>query len=239
MKSWRSGNRPPVLPLVNSQKMSRSQTFTPAAGRFLPTSAYDRLLALLTREARWRSALLEAIAPAPGERILDVGCGTGSLAILIKQAAPDTMVVGLDPDEVARCIAWKKAGEAGVGIEWESGFARDAGNYGQFDKVVSSLVFHQVPVAEKRVDLAAMFAATKSGGTMIVCDYAAQGRWLMRQAFKVVQSVDGRANTQPNADGFLEAELERICGKPITAEQSFDTPTGTISIFRLQKESVK
>jgi ubiquinone/menaquinone biosynthesis C-methylase UbiE len=126
MKSWRSGNRPPVLPLVNSQKMSRSQTFTPAAGRFLPTSAYDRLLALLTREARWRSALLEAIAPAPGERILDVGCGTGSLAILIKQAAPDTMVVGLDPDEVARCIAWKKAGEAGVGIEWESGFARDA-----------------------------------------------------------------------------------------------------------------
>jgi ubiquinone/menaquinone biosynthesis C-methylase UbiE len=174
MKSWRSGNRPPVLPLVNSQKMSRSQTFTPAAGRFLPTSAYDRLLALLTREARWRSALLEAIAPAPGERILDVGCGTGSLAILIKQAAPDTMVVGLDPDEVARCIAWKKAGEAGVGIEWESGFARDAGNYGQFDKVVSSLVFHQVPVAEKRVGLAAMFAATKSGGTMIVCDYAAQ-----------------------------------------------------------------
>lgn len=95
MKSWRSGNRPPVLPLVNSQKMSRSQTFTPAAGRFLPTSAYDRPGAF-TRSALqqrcWRR-----LHPAPGERILDVGCGTGSLAILIKQAAPDTMVVGLDP----------------------------------------------------------------------------------------------------------------------------------------------
>ena len=52
--------------------------FTPAAGRFLPTSTYDRLLALLTREATWRAELLEALAPKPGERILDVGSGTGS-----------------------------------------------------------------------------------------------------------------------------------------------------------------
>ena len=66
--------------------MSQSNDFTPAAGRFLPTSAYDRLLAVLTREARWRSELLESLAPRNGERILDVGCGTGVLTIL--SAAP-------------------------------------------------------------------------------------------------------------------------------------------------------
>ena len=143
--------------------MSQSNDFTPAAGRFLPTSAYDRLLAVLTREARWRSELLESLAPRNGERILDVGCGTGSFAILVKQAAPYAEVVGIDPDEHARCIAKAKAAAAGIEIEWMSGFARDAANFGQFDKVVSSLVFHQVPVAEKQAGLAAMFAADRKG----------------------------------------------------------------------------
>lgn len=216
--------------------MPDTKDFTPAAGRFLPTSAYDRLLALLTREARWRSELLERLAPRNGERILDVGCGTGSFAILVKQTAPGAEVVGLDPDEDARTIAKGKAKAAGVEIEWKSGFARDAANFGQFDKVVSSLVFHQVPVAEKQAGLAAMFAAAKPGGRIIVGDYAHQHSWLMRQAFKIVQSEDGRTNTQPNVDGFLEAELAPNGGVPVTADWTIDTPTGTISIFSLLKE---
>lgn len=216
--------------------MTDAKTFTPAAGRFLPTSAYDRLLALLTREAHWRSRLLTTLAPQNGERILDVGCGTGSFAILIKQAAPGAEVVGLDPDEDARCIAKAKADAAGVEIELQIGFARDAANFGRFDKVVSSLVFHQVPIIEKQAGLAAMFAATKSGGKIIVADYARQQTWVMRQAFKIVQSADGRTNTQPNADGYLEAELAQICGLPVAADWSIDTPTGTISIFSQLKE---
>lgn len=205
--------------------------FTPAAGRFLPTSTYDRLLALLTREAAWRTKLLEALAPQPGERILDVGCGTGSFAILIKRIEPQAIVVGLDPDSEARRIAAAKAQAAGVEIEWLPGFARDAANFGQFDRVVSSLVFHQVPVEEKRAGLEAMFKATKAFGLVLIADYAAQRSWLMRQAFKIVQSADGRTNTQPNADGFLERELTRICGAPLPAAWALDTPTGTISIF--------
>lgn len=205
--------------------------FTPAAGRFLPISTYDRLLALLTREATWRAKLLEALAPKPGERVLDVGCGTGSFAILSKQAEPGARIVGLDPDPEARRIAAAKAEIAGVEIEWHSGFARDAANFGQFDKVVSSLVLHQVPIEEKRAGLEAMFKATKPDGRVVIADYAEQQSWLMRQAFKIVQSADGRTNTQPNADGFLEQELGRICRAPQTAAWSLDTPTGTISIF--------
>lgn len=211
--------------------------FTPAAGRFLPTSTYDRLLALLTREATWRAKLLEALAPKPGERILDVGSGTGTFAILVKQREPASIVVGLDPDPEARRLASAKAEAAGVEIEWLTGFARDASNFGQFDKVVSSLVFHQVPVAEKRAGLGAMFKAVRPGGRVLIADYAAQRRWLMRQAFKIVQSADGRENTQPNADGFLEQELARICGAPQDAAWGLDTPTGRISIFNAGRVS--
>ncbi len=211
--------------------MSAVPDYTPAAGRFVPTRAYDCLLALLTRESIWRAELLHALAPRPGERILDVGCGTGSLAILIKQRQPAATVVGLDPDPAARRIAAAKAQAAGAAIEWHSGFARDAANFGQFDKTVSSLVFHQVPIEEKRAGLEAMFKAVRPGGKVVIADYAAQRSWLMRQAFKIVQSADGRANTQPNADGCLERELSRICGKPIGSDWSINTPTGAISIF--------
>ena len=211
--------------------MTNSAAFTPAAGRFVPTSLYDRGVALLTRESIWRSELVKRLSPEPSDAILDVGCGTGSLAILLKQAAPDTRIVGLDPDAEALNIARRKARAAGVEIEWCQGFAHDAANFGSFDKVVSSLVFHQVPLAGKRLGIAAMFAAAKPGGLVCIADYAAQRKWPMRQLFRFIQLIDGRANTQLNADGFIEAELEHVVGRCITPAFTLDTPTGTISLF--------
>jgi ubiquinone/menaquinone biosynthesis C-methylase UbiE len=211
--------------------MTDSAEFTPAAGRFAPTFLYDSGVALLTREAVWRSELLTRLAPVSGDTILDVGCGTGSLAILLKQARPDAHIMGLDPDPQALAIAKRKAEAAGVHIEWQHGFARDAANFGAFDKVVSSLVFHQVPLDGKRSGIAAMFAAAKPEGLVCIVDYAAQGQWLMRQAFRFIQMIDGRTNTQPNADGFIERELARIMGQIVAPAYTLNTPTGTISLF--------
>lgn len=207
------------------------QAFTPAAGRFTPTRFYDRGLALLTREEVWRSKILKLLAPANDENILDVGCGTGSLAILIKRAAPGAHVVGIDPDTQALSIARRKAEDAGVEIEWRCGFARDVSSMGVFDKVVSSLVFHQVPVEEKRIGMAAMFTAMRPGGVICIADYARQSSWIMRQAFRFIQLIDGRLNTEPNARGFSETELALLFGRDVKAASPVDTPTGTISIF--------
>lgn len=212
-----------------------AQEFTPAAGRFAPTGFYDRGVALLTREAVWRRELLRLLGPANGETILDVGCGTGSLALLIKRAAPGAHVVGLDPDPRALSIARRKAHAAGIRIEWRQGFAREAADGGAFDKVVSSLVFHQVQVGEKKAGMAAMFAAANAGGTICIADYARQGAWPMRQLFRVIQVLDGRVNTEPNANGFLESELSMLCGRVVVARSAINTPTGTISIFLEKK----
>jgi len=211
--------------------MSETPTFTPAAGRFASTKLYDRGVALLTRERRWRSALLDLLDPKAGETILDVGCGTGSLALLIKEREPQANVIGLDPDSQALAIAREKAAVAGVAIDWKNGFANDAEACGPVDKVVSSLVFHQVPIEGKRAGLAAMFAAATTGGKVFIADYAQQTSWIMRQAFRFIQLIDGRADTQPNADGFLETELGKLCGRKVSADYRLDTPTGTISIF--------
>src|SRR3546814_554817 len=137
--------------------------FTPALGRPEMTGAYDLAIRMLTRERRWRLALLEKLAPREGDAILDGGCGTGTFALLVKKASPGARVGGLDPDPAVLEIAAAKARGAGVKIEWRRGFARDADRSGDpFTKVVSSLVFHQVPMEEKRRGIEAMARTVRS-----------------------------------------------------------------------------
>lgn len=53
----------------------------------------------------------------------------------------------------------------------------------------------------------------------------------MRQAFRIIQLIDGQTDTQPHIDGFLEAELGKLGGRTVSSSYQLDTPTGTISIF--------
>ena len=209
--------------------------FTPAAGHSALTPVYDLALRVLTRERRWRNALLEQIGPTDGDSILDVGCGTGTLAIMLKRRAPGARVVGVDPDPTVLAIAAAKARRAGVQIEWRRGFAEDAAALGQFDHVVSALVFHQVPPGGKSAGLRAMFDAVLPRGAVHVADYCLQPDWLMRQLFRFIQAIDGRTNTQANAQGAVERILHGLAGEPVRAETVVRTPTGAISLFRLWK----
>ena len=212
------------------------QSFTPALGRLGSLGIYDRAIHLLTREQVWRAALLRQVAPRAGELILDVGCGTGTFAIMLKRLCPAARIVALDPDSDVLRIASRKGMEAGVSIEWRQGFATDAEALGATaDKAVSSLVFHQVPMAGKRAGIAAMFAAVRQGGEVHIADYASQ-RGIMRALFRLtVQQIDGLADTQPNADGALEAILGDQCGAPVEATRVISTSTGAISLFKVQK----
>lgn len=216
--------------------MARAE-FTPAAGFVGLTPVYDVALRVLTRERRWREALIKQIGPRPGDAILDVGCGTGTLAIMMKRRVPGARVVGLDPDPAVLALAAAKARRAGVNIEWHRGFAQDAERLSQFDHVISTLVFHQVPPDGKSAGLRAMFAAVRAGGTVHVADYCRQPDWLMRQLFRFIQIVDGRRNTQANADGAVERILESLGGRPARPENIVRTPTGAISLFRVRKGS--
>ena len=209
--------------------------YTPALGRSGFTGAYDLAIRLLTREQKWRTALLRQVAPQDGETILDVGCGTGTFAIMLKRAAPGARVIGLDPDPQILAIAADKARKAGVSIEWQKGFATDASRFGALDKAVSSLVFHQVPLVGKRTGIAAMFASVRVGGEVHIADYARQSG-IMRSLFRLtIQRVDGAADTQPNADGEIERLLANQTGSTIQARAVVPTITGMISLFMATK----
>ena len=217
--------------------MSVNESYTPALGRRELTGLYDLAIALLTREGRWRKALVDQLAPQAGETILDVGCGTGSLAALIIARAPGVRVIGLDPDPDVLERAQRKL--AGSNVAFARGFAHDADAIGAsaVDKVVSSLVFHQTPMAEKQAGLKAMFRALRQGGQAHVADYGLQRTPLMRALFRQVQRLDGFENTEPNARGVLP-DLMREAGFADVAERLvIPTPTGSISLYSALRKS--
>lgn len=217
----------------------RETQFTPALGHSALTPFYDVAIRLLTREQRWREVLADQISPRNGQAILDVGCGTGSFAIMLKRRAPGARVVGVDPDPAVLASAAEKARGAGVEIEWRLGFARDAAAFGKFDQVVSTLVFHQVPPAEKLAGVRAMFDAVREGGSVHIADYCRQPDWLMRQLFRIIQAVDGKRDTEANADGAVEAILSQVSRVQALPRTVIRTSTGAISLFRVRKGSAR
>ena len=209
-------------------------SFTPALGHSALSGVYDPAIALLTRERVWRARLLEQVAPKSGETIIDLGCGTGSFAVSLAQRAPGARIIGLDPDRDILRRAEAKAAAAGQDVRFVEGFSRDvAAVLGDAvaDKVVSSLVFHQLPMAEKRQGLAASLRALKPGGSLHIADYGRQAG-AMRLLFRIVQSLDGYENTQPNADGVLPDLIREAGFIEVRETGALPTLTGAIAFYR-------
>lgn len=224
---------------MQARSGSSPNDFTPALGHAALTPLYDAAIALLTRERRWRADLIRQVAPTPDDVILDVGCGTGTLALMLKQAAPNATVIGLDPDTVVLRRAAKRARNAGIGIEFKQGFARDVGHFANrgVTKIVSSLVFHQVPMGEKRAALEAMCAVLKPNGEAHIADYGLQRTKLMRLLFAQVQMLDGRANTTPNAEGVMPQLMVEAGFAQVMETEVIATPTGSISLYRARRRN--
>ena len=209
------------------------RAYTPPLGTGA-TAGYDRAIRRWTRELRWRRAMIAALVPRPGEIIIDVGCGTGSFAVMLKATTPGATVIGIDPDEEALAIARAKADAAWLAICWERGFARDIERRG-VDAVVSSLMFHQVPMAEKRAGLSAMYASLRPGGRLVIADYGRQ-RALMRLLFRVtIQRLDGVTDTQPNADGLLPTLVRDAGFGNVRELRPIYTVTGSITLIVADK----
>lgn len=214
--------------------------FTPALGDSRLTPLYDIAIRLLTRERVWREKLIEQIDPLPNDRILDVGCGTGSLALRMKAYQPNATIIGLDPDEEVLTRARSKARSNNTQIEWHHGFLdqETVQKLMPVTKVVSSLVLHQTPLREKADLLSAMFRVLEPNGSLHIADYGLQRSKLMRVLFRrTVQMIDGRADTQPNADGVLPELIEAAGFSEVQETRVIKTATGSISLYSAVKRN--
>lgn len=214
-----------------------SQPYTPALGYSGLTGLYDRAIATLTREKVWRSMVLQTLAPQGGETIVDLGAGTGSLAILIKRSAPQARVVAIDPDPAVRQIGEAKARTSGVNIEFITAMGHEAiaaVPAGSVDAVTCSLVLHQCPLEMKRAIIANAARLLRPKGRLVLADYGAQPNLLMRLGFLLVQTLDGFEATEHNRRGVIP---QLIDAAGFTANETVGlvaTPTGAITVWRAQ-----
>jgi ubiquinone/menaquinone biosynthesis C-methylase UbiE len=88
---------------------SAPRRYMPARGYSWLSRWYDPLLRRTMRERVWRGRLIEDVGLEPGMRVLDVGCGTGSLAFLIPEVHPGVVMVGLDGDAGVLAMGRRKA----------------------------------------------------------------------------------------------------------------------------------
>lgn len=215
-----------------------NRDFVPALGRAGHIERYDAVVALMTREKRWRGELVRLVAPRAGETIADIGCGTGTLAIALTAAAPGSIVSGVDPDPAALAIAREKAEGAGAMVRWfeAMGDALDAIEPLQAcDKIVSSLVLHQCPMTVKEAIVGQMHRLLKLGGELFIADYGEQRTFLMRTLFRQVQMIDGFALTEPNARGCVPEILRDAGFRDVEEVRVIPTPTGSISLYRARR----
>jgi ubiquinone/menaquinone biosynthesis C-methylase UbiE len=138
---------------------------------------YDLLLWVgnLVTRGKWQ-ALREMTADLaqlqPGETVLDVGCGTGTLALIAKQRVGRTgRVSGLDPSVQMIARARRKAARRDLAIDFQVGVIEQLAFPGQsFDVVLSSFMMHQIPDGLKRQGLAEIARVLKPGGRLLIVD---------------------------------------------------------------------
>jgi ubiquinone/menaquinone biosynthesis C-methylase UbiE len=206
--------------------------FKPALRFAALTSLFDPLIATVGRERAFKQRVLAHAAIAPGEAVLDLGCGTGTLALMAHAAQPGATCRGLDPDPAILRRARDKAVAARAPVAFDQGFA-DALPYpdGRFDVVLSTLVFHHLHDDVKQRAGAEIRRVLKPGGRFVLADFGRPHDPLMRLvAAATVQLLDGRATTSLNIAGRLPALLaDAGLAQPRVVER-LRTPAGTIEI---------
>jgi ubiquinone/menaquinone biosynthesis C-methylase UbiE len=130
-------------------------------------------------ERKFKSHLIRRARVGDGRRVLDLGCGTATLTLLVKEMHPEARVKGLDGDPKILEIARRKAERAGAEIGFDEGMAfRLPYAEGAFDRVLSSMVLHHLTEESKRRTLGEVFRVLAPGGEFHVADFARQNRRL-------------------------------------------------------------
>jgi len=186
--------------LVNSN----NKKFIPALGYNWLTMFYDLTIKSIMPEKKFRDKLIKEVDANENEKILEFGFGTGQNLIIAHQKSPETKFIGLDIDPKVKKIAAYKLESKNIKIPL---ILYDGGKFpfktSTFDKVFSSLVFHQLDTETKIHCLNEIYRVLKPKGTLIIGDWGKPKSKFQRILFYVVQFLDGFKTTQANVEDRL------------------------------------
>ncbi|MGH7787028.1 MAG: class I SAM-dependent methyltransferase [Candidatus Binatia bacterium] len=171
----RAGATGPSKRATRSAMPQTQRSYVPAAGHDWLLPFYDPITKVMGGESLHRQ-LIDQAQLQPGQRVLEIGCGTGSLTTLVKRLCPAVDVVGLDPDPKALDRARRKAERYRVSIALDRGFS-DALHYpdASYDRVLSALMFHHLDRDEKMQSLSEVRRVLKPNGSLHLLDFGGTG----------------------------------------------------------------
>lgn len=205
--------------------------FIPALGADWLTPFYDAVAWLLGERAIKRR-LIEQAAITPGHDVLDLGSGTGTLVLLVKELCPDARVSGVDIDPRILAIARRKVAAAGVDVRLVEGSATEPPfPPGSFDRVLTTLVLHHLTTPQKREALAAARRLLRPGGQLHVADWGKPQNALMRLAALGFQMFDGGETTAANLQGELPSLMSAAGFNDVRETEHRMTPFGTLTFL--------
>jgi ubiquinone/menaquinone biosynthesis C-methylase UbiE len=222
---------------VNEPRGYRAESarYVPALGRDSLTALYDPVLRFATRERAFKGRLLDQARVADDD-VLDLGCGTGTLALWMKQRAPGARVVGLDGDERMLAKARAKAARAGVEISFDEGLSFDLPYPdGSFDRVVTSLFFHHLADRDKERTIAEIARVLRPGGELHVADWGPGTDPVMTMLSQSIRLLDGFAPTRANFAGELPKLFERGGLRDVQTRGHLRTVTGALAFYSAKR----
>ena len=211
---------------------ARPADYLPAARFEFLTPAFDIFVRSATREHTFKRRLLDQ-AQLQGELdVLDLGAGTGTLAIWAKQREPRLRIRGLDGDPKILEQARRKAAKAGVDVHFDQGLSYSLPyDDASFDRVLSSLFFHHLVLGDKERTIAEVVRVLRPGGELHVADWGEPRSLRQRAGAVAIRRFDGDAPTRDNLAGRLPELFESGGLADARERDRIAAPLGVVSLY--------
>lgn len=208
------------------------EEYIPALSYRFLTPFYDFIQKYIVRDVRYKTRLIEQANIQAGHHVLDLGCGTGTLAIMVKQSRPVAEVTGLDADPDMLRVAKYKSVQLNAPVKFDVGFTNKLPYpEASFDRVMSSIMIHHLKTPDKEATAREVYRVLKPGGQLHIIDF---GKPYTRYGKMLGPFLHGFEEANDNIDGRLP-EIFAAPGLRTAVTGNFWTFFGDLAFLKGEK----